>query len=271
LHFPISLRERYAHLTTMHGRLDLPDLLPVYAAFADVPVVSISDAQRAPLPHIAWQGTVYHGLPEDLYHLEEHPGSPSDPYLAFLGRISPEKRPDRAIEIAGRAGVRLRIAAKVDRADRGYFSECIAPLLCQPHVEFLGEIDEHAKQELLGGALALVFPIDWPEPFGMVMVEAMACGTPVIASRCGSVPEVIDDGVTGFICDDLEQAVAAVARVPELSRATCRRMFEQRFTAARMTHDYVSIYRRVMDANHAGRDHADPRGLLHPRDQHARG
>jgi glycosyltransferase involved in cell wall biosynthesis len=275
LHFPVSMRERYAHVTTMHGRLDLPDLSPIYQSFADVPVVSISDAQRTPLPHVGWQGTVYHGLPDDLYQLDAQLDGrgvwrPGD-YLAFLGRISPEKRPDRAIEIARRAGVRLRIAAKVDRADRAYFTECIAPLLREPHVEFLGEIDEHAKQELLGGALALVFPIDWPEPFGMVMVEAMACGTPVIAYRCGSVPEVIDDGVTGFICDDLEQAVAAVARVPELSRATCRRVFEQRFTAARMTHDYVSIYRRVMEHQHAGRAQADPRGLLHPRNVHARG
>jgi glycosyltransferase involved in cell wall biosynthesis len=271
LHFPVSLREHYAHVTTMHGRLDLPDLRPIYAAFTDVPLVSISDAQRAPLPQAAWQGTVLHGLPDELYHLEDHAGARNAPYLAFLGRISPEKGPDRAIEIARRAGVRLRIAAKVDRADRAYFTGCIEPLLRQPHVEYLGEIGERDKQALLGGALALVFPIDWPEPFGMVMVEAMACGTPVIAYRCGSVPEVIDDGVTGFICDDLEQAVAAIARVPELSRATCRRVFEQRFTAARMTHDYVSIYRRVMEQHHAGRDHAHPRGLLHPRDQHARG
>jgi glycosyltransferase involved in cell wall biosynthesis len=269
LHFPISQRERYAHITTMHGRLDLADLAPIYTSFADVPLVSISDAQRAPLPQVGWQGTVYHGLPADLYQLQPDPGD----YLAFLGRISPEKRPDRAIEIARRAGVRLRIAAKIDRADRAYFADTIAPLLRQPHVEYLGEIDEDGKQELLGGALALVFPIDWPEPFGMVMVEAMACGTPVIAYRCGSVPEVIDHGVTGFICDDLDQAVAAVARASELSRATCRRVFEQRFTADRMTHDYVSIYRRVMDHTHAHdrRDHADPRGLLHPRDQHARG
>jgi glycosyltransferase involved in cell wall biosynthesis len=267
LHFPVSLREAYAHVTTVHGRLDLPDLLPIYAAFADVPVVSISDAQRAPLPHVAWQGTVYHGLPDELYRAEARPGD----YLAFLGRISPEKRPDRAIEIARRAGVPIRIAAKVDRADRSYFTDCIEPLMRPPQVEYLGEIDERGKQELLGGALALVFPIDWPEPFGMVMVEALACGTPVIAFRCGSVPEVIDDGVTGFICDDVEQAVAAVARIPELSRATCRRVFERRFTAARMTHDYVSIYRRVMDHRHEARDHADPRGLLHPRDQHARG
>jgi glycosyltransferase involved in cell wall biosynthesis len=267
LHLPISKRERYRHVTTLHGRLDLPDIVPIFARFADAPLVSISDAQRQPLPDLAWQGTVYHGFPEELYHLEPRRGD----YLAFLGRISPEKRLDRAIEIAGRAGYRLRVAAKLDRADREYFTTTIAPLLRQPHVEYLGEIAERDKQELLGGALALVFPIDWPEPFGMVMVEAMACGTPVIAYRCGSVPEVIDHGVTGFICDDLDQAVAAVERVHELSRATCRRVFEQRFTAARMTHEYVSIYRRMLDHTHDGRAQPDQRGLLHPRNQHARG
>jgi len=230
-------------------------------------VISISDTQRLSLPDLAWQGTVHHGLPEELYHLEPRGGD----YLAFLGRVSPEKGLDRAIEIARRTGHRLRVAAKIDRADHDYFTATIAPLMRQPHVEFLGEIDERAKQELLGGALALVFPIDWPEPFGMVMVEALACGTPVIASRAGAVPEVIDHGVTGFICDDLDQAVAAVSRVHKLSRATCRRVFEQRFTAARMTQDYVSIYRRLLDHTHDGRDQPDPRGLLHPRDQHARG
>jgi glycosyltransferase involved in cell wall biosynthesis len=273
LHFPVSLRERYAHITTLHGRLDLPDLAPLYAAYADVPLVSISNAQRAPLPQVAWQGTVYHGFPEDLYRLERKP----DDYLVFLGRISSEKRPDRAIEIARRAGCRLRIAAKVDRADREYFERDIEPLLRQPHVEYLGEIDQGDKQALLGGARALVFPIDWPEPFGMVMAESLACGTPVIASRCGSVPEVIEDGVTGFICDDLDQAVAAVARLPELSRERCREVFEQRFTAERMTADYLSIYRRLLTLPgqvheaHDRSQHADPRGLLHPRDQHARG
>jgi glycosyltransferase involved in cell wall biosynthesis len=218
------------------------------------------------LPDIAWQGTVHHGFPEDLYHLEPEPGD----YLAFLGRVSPEKRLDRAIEIAARTGHRLRVAAKIDRADRAYFESCIRPLLAQAHVEFLGEIGEHEKQELLGGALALLFPVDWPEPFGMVMVESLACGTPVIAYRCGSVPEVIDHGLTGFICDDVERAVAAVERVHELSRATCRRVFERRFTAARMMADYVVIYRHILEQSH-DRAAPDPRGLLHPRDQHARG
>jgi len=269
LHFSVSQRETYRHLTTLHGRLDLPDFVPLFRWFPDIPVISISDTQRLSLPDLAWQGTVHHGLPEELYHLEPRGGD----YLAFLGRVSPEKGLGRAIEIAGRTGHRLRVAAKIDRADRDYFTGTIAPLMRQPHVEYLGEIDERAKQELLGGALALVFPIDWPEPFGMVMVEAMACGTPVIASRAGAVPEVIDHGVTGFICDDLDQAVAAVSRVHKLSRATCRRVFEQRFTAARMTQDYVSIYRRLLDHthDHDGRDQPDPRGLLHPRDQHARG
>jgi glycosyltransferase involved in cell wall biosynthesis len=273
LHFPVSRRERYRHVTTLHGRLDIPDILPVFARFADLPVVSISDAQRAPLPDVAWQGTVHHGFPTQLYRYEPARGS----YLAFLGRISPEKRLDRAIEIARRTGYRLRVAAKIDRVDRDYYLRDIAPLLRQPHVEYLGEIGEDDKQELLGGALALVFPIDWPEPFGMVMVEAMACGTPVIAYRGGSVAEVIDDGVTGFVCDDLAQAVSAVDRVHELSRAMCRRAFEQRFAAARMASDYTAIYRAITASEELGDDHSqdgrhsDPRGLLHPRNQLASG
>jgi glycosyltransferase involved in cell wall biosynthesis len=266
MHFPMSRRERYHHVTTLHGRLDIPDFMRLFESFPDMPVVSISDAQRAPVPRMAWQGTVYHGLPEELYRLEPRPGD----YLAFLGRISPEKRLDRAIEIAGRAGYPLLVAAKVDRADRVYFTERIKPLLRQRHVEFLGEIGERDKQALLGGALATLFPIDWPEPFGMVMAESLACGTPVIAWRCGSVPEVLDDGVTGFICDDIDQAVRAVERVHELSRETCRRVFEQRFTARRMIHDYVTIYRRILEQHHERRA-PDSRGLLHPRDQHARG
>ena len=276
LHFPASKRERYGHVTTLHGRLDLPDLVPVFTRFADMPVVSISDAQRLPLPDLAWQATVYHGFPDGLYRFEPRPGD----YLAFLGRISPEKRLDRAIEIARRTGYRLRVGAKIDRADRDYFNRDIAPLLRQPHVEFLGEIGERDKQELLGGALALVFPIDWPEPFGMVMPEAMACGTPVIAYRGGSVAEVIEHGVTGFVCNNLAQAIAAVTRVHELSRADCRAAFERRFTAARMAGDYTAIYRRNMedrehgvldDHGHDGRQPGDPRGLLHPRDQRASG
>lgn len=283
LHFPVSRRERYRHVTTLHGRLDLPEIRPMFTRFADLAVVSISDAQRAPLPYLAWQATVYHGFPRDLYRFEPRPGD----YLAFLGRISPEKRLDRAIEIARRTGYRLRVAAKIDRADHDYYSRHIAPLLRQPHVEFLGEIGERDKQELLGGALALLFPIDWPEPFGMVMAEALACGTPVVAYRGGSVAEVIDHGVTGFVCADLAQAISAVGRIHELSRATCRRVFERRFTAERMASDYTAIYHRLamelgeLDAlrQHGERDdhghdrnhHGDSRGLLHPRDQLASG
>jgi glycosyltransferase involved in cell wall biosynthesis len=266
-HFPVSRRERYRHVTTMHGRLDLPELAALFEQFADAPVVSISESQRTPLPDLAWLGTVHHGFPAELYRFEPRPGD----YLAFLGRISPEKRLDRAIEIAGRAGYRLRVAAKIDRNDRDYFTRCIAPLMRRSHVEYLGEIGERDKQELLGGALALVFPIDWPEPFGMVMAEAMACGTPVIAYRCGSVPEVLEHGVTGYLCDSVDQAVAAVGSVHELSRAACRRTFEQRFTSERMMRDYVAIYRRILDQRHDGTEHADPRGLLHPRNAHARG
>jgi glycosyltransferase involved in cell wall biosynthesis len=264
LHFSGTRRECITHLTTLHSRLDLPELSALYREFADVPVVSISNAHRAPLPWLPWQGTVYHGLPDDLYRLETSPAG----YLAFLGRVAPEKRLDRAIEIAGRAGMRLRIAAKIDRADYDYYVQAIKPLLVQRHVEFLGEIGEAEKQALLGGANALLFPIDWPEPFGMVMIEALACGTPVIAFRRGSVPEIIEDGVTGFICDDIGQALRAVERLPELVRATCRSEFERRFTAARMARDYIDIYRRLIDAR---RDHPDRGSLLHPRHKLADG
>ena len=266
LHFLVSSRESYAHVTTLHGRLDLPELVPIYSRFAAAPCVSISDAQRTPLQFLAWEATVHHGFPLDLYQL----GGGGD-YLAFLGRISPEKGLDAAIEIARRAGLPLRIAAKLDRADHHYYEDVIAPLLAQPHVEMLGEVDERGKQELLGHARALLFPIDWPEPFGMVMAEAMACGTPVIGFRKGSVPEVIDDGITGYVVDDIDSAVRALERVPALSRERCRRRFEQRFSAERMAADYVAIYRRVLERHHEeGRDHTGSRGLLHPRDYHAR-
>ena len=267
LHFPITSRAPHVHVTTLHGRLDEPDVVPIYSRFREMPVISISDAQRAPLADLAWQATVHHGLPEDLYRLDPRGGG----YLAFLGRISPEKRLDRAIEIARRAGRRLLVAAKIAVSDRAYYEERIAPLMKQPHVEYLGEIDERAKQALLGGALALVFPVDWPEPFGLVMIEAMACGTPVIAWRCGSVPEVIDDGITGFICDDLDGAVAAVERARALPRARCRHVFEQRFSARRMAEDYLSVYRRLVRASHERREQPGPRELLHPRDEHACG
>jgi glycosyltransferase involved in cell wall biosynthesis len=270
LHFPVSGRERYANVTTLHGRLDIPEPMPMFARFTELPMVSISDAQRAPLPDLAWQATVYHGFPRELYHFEPRPGR----YLAFLGRVSPEKGLDHAIEIARRTGYRLRVAAKIDAADRDYYHRHLVPRLRQPHVEFLGEIGERDKQELLGGARALLFPIDWPEPFGMVMVEAIACGTPVIAYRRGSVAEVVDHGVTGFVCDGLRDAIAAVGRLDELSRAVCRQVFEQRFTASRMAGDYTAIYHRVMENRNVdhgdsveGRHHRAPRGLLHPRDQ----
>jgi glycosyltransferase involved in cell wall biosynthesis len=242
LHFPLSRRQPIAQLTTLHGRLDIPDLVPLYREFPDMPLVSISDAQREPFPGAGWEATVYHGLPDDLYRFRREPGT----YLAFLGRISPEKRVDRAIEIARQVGIPLRIAAKVDRVDQEYFRCVVEPLLGGSLVEFVGEIGEGEKDEFLGNAYALLFPIDWPEPFGLVMIEAMACGTPVIAYRQGSVPEVMEEGRTGFVVDELDEAVDAVLRVPELSRQRCREVFEQRFTATRMTHDYLEVYERLL-------------------------
>jgi glycosyltransferase involved in cell wall biosynthesis len=242
LHFPLSRRGDFANVTTLHGRLDIPDLVPLYEEYPDVPLISISDAQREPLPRVNWQATVYHGLPDDLYRYRPDAGT----YLAFLGRISPEKRVDRAIEIAHQVGIPIRIAAKVDRIDRDYFDSVIEPMLHHPLVEFVGEIGEDDKDEFLGDAQALLFPIDWPEPFGLVMIEAMACGTPVIAYRNGSVPEVMEEGRTGFIVEDLDDAVEAARRVPQLSRARCREIFEQRFTAARMARDYVDVYERLI-------------------------
>ncbi len=240
LHFPSTRRERVPAITTLHGRLDIPELVPLYDEYSDQPVVSISDAQRAPLPQADWRATVYHGLPFDLHEASRrHAG-----YLAFVGRISPEKRVDRAIEIAQRCGMRLLIAAKIDRADREYHAS-IEHLLRAPGVEFLGEIDEHDKGRLLRGAAGLVFPIDWPEPFGLVMIEAMACGTPVLAFRRGSVPEVIDDGVTGFVVDDVDEAVDVVPALAALDRGRVRATFERRFTADRMAADYVRVYRAV--------------------------
>jgi glycosyltransferase involved in cell wall biosynthesis len=243
LHFPLSRRQSTPQVTTLHGRLDIPDLVPLYQEFAEMPVVSISDAQREPLPWLNWQGTVYHGLPEDLYSFRPEPGR----YLAFLGRISPEKRVDRAIEIARRLDMPIKIAAKVDAVDREYFEDVVAPLLRDPRVEYLGEIGEGEKDEFLGNAYALLFPIDWPEPFGLVMIEAMACGTPVIAYRRGSVPEVMEEGVTGFIVQGLEDAVRAAERIPTLSRQRCRQLFEERFSATRMARDYLAIYQRLVE------------------------
>jgi glycosyltransferase involved in cell wall biosynthesis len=256
LHFPWSRRHPCRRVTTLHGRLNIPDLEPLYREFVGEPVVSISDAQRRPLPLANWQGTVYHGLPEDSYRPREGPGH----YLAFLGRISPEKRVDRAIDIARRAGMPLKIAAKVDAADRDYYKDQIEPLLRanRSHVEFIGEIGDAQKSDFLGNAHALLFPIDWPEPFGLVMIEALACGTPVIAFRNGSVPEVMDDGVTGFVVESTDEAVAAVGRVASLSRAECRRTFERRFSVRRMATDYLAIYRRLLRGAAPGLDGRRP-------------
>jgi glycosyltransferase involved in cell wall biosynthesis len=227
-------------ITTLHGRLDVAGLEPLHREFAELPLVSISNAQRTPLPWASWAGTVYHGLPLELHRPHYDAGR----YLVFLGRISPEKGLDRAITIAQRARLPLKIAAKIDSADREYFAAQIAPLLSSPGIEYLGEIDENAKARLLGDAVALLFPIDWPEPFGLAMIEAMACGTPVIAFSRGSVPEVVDPGVTGYIVSSIEEAVACVERARGLDRRECRRQFERRFGAARMAREYTSIYRK---------------------------
>ena len=243
LHYPRSRNENVVALTTLHGRLDIADLAPLYRRFRDVPVVSISDSQREPLPWLNWQGTVYHGLPTTGLELRERSGK----YLAFLGRISPEKGLDDAIAIARRTGVELKIAAKIDRADQVYFDTVIKPLLKGPGVEFIGEIGHSEKNDFLGGALALLTPVQWPEPFGLVMIEAMACGTPVIGYPRGSVPEVIEDGVSGFIVRGVQQAADAVQAVPALSRKRCRDYFERRFSAARMCEDYLAIYRQLLE------------------------
>ena len=246
IHAPLMRDLADRTLTTLHGRLDLPDLAPFYAAFCDLPLVSISKNQRGYLGSAHWVGTVYHGLPRDLLPFRPN----AEGYLAFLGRISPEKRPDLAIEIAARSGMPLKIAAKVDRADQAYWETKIRPMVADnPDVEFIGEIDERDKADFLGGAAALLFPIDWPEPFGLVMIEAMACGTPVIAYRRGSVPEVIEDNVSGFVVDTIEEAVTAVRRIGDLDRVKVRAEFERRFTAERMAHDYVSIYRQLLVAH----------------------
>lgn len=248
LHFPLSRRQSVPHVTTMHGRLDIPDLVPLYKHFRQMPVVSISMAQRLPLPWVNWLATVHHGLPADLYTLREEHGD----YLCFVGRISPEKRVDRAIEIAERLGMPLKIAAKVDKLDRQYFEEVIEPLLGRPGIDYVGEVGDSEKDELLGNAYALVFPIDWPEPFGLVMIEAMACGTPVVAYERGSVSEVLDDGVTGFLAGGLEDAVHAVERVQALDRRRCREVFEERFSVARMARDYLAVYEQCVARREIG-------------------
>jgi glycosyltransferase involved in cell wall biosynthesis len=242
LHFPLMRRMAIPRVTTVHGRLDIPDLQTIYQVFPDEPLVSISDAQRAPLPGVGWQGTVHNGLPPGRLAFHAAPGR----YLAFLGRISPEKRPDRAIEIAKRVGMPLKIAAKVDKVDEEYFNARIKPLLDHPLIEFVGEIDEVQKDEFLGNAAALLFPVDWPEPFGLVMIEALACGTPVVAFARGSVPEVIEDGLSGFVVETVEEAVAAVPRALAIPRERCRAYFEDRFTASRMAVSYLRIYERMI-------------------------
>ncbi|HEX5425118.1 MAG TPA: glycosyltransferase family 4 protein [Candidatus Acidoferrales bacterium] len=245
-HFPLFRPFAGRTVTTLHGRQDLPDLLPLYVGFDEMPLVSISEAQRRPVPNANFAATIYHGLPLPLHRSVQ---CRQRAYVAFLGRISPEKRPDRAISIARAVGIPLKIAAKVDRADEVYFRTKIEPLLEGPGVEFIGEINEEQKTRFLGEAQALIFPVDWPEPFGLSMIEAMACGTPVLAFRCGSVPEIVEDGITGAVVDTVEQAIAALPRVIALDRKKVRKRFEQRFSARRMANDYVDVYRRLLAAS----------------------
>lgn len=244
LHFPMARYNRRPNVTTFHGRLNTPDTPLLYREFRDLPVVSISQHQRTPYPEANWVGTVYHGLPTHLLRFQPQGGK----YLAFLGRISPEKGLDKAIEIALSCEIPLKIAAKVDKQDEAYFQQQIKPLLDHPLIEYIGEIDEKKKSEFLGNALALLFPINWPEPFGLVVIEAMACGTPVVAFRKGSVPEVVEDGITGFIVDSVEEAIMAVReKIGSLDRNLCRKVFEDRFSAERMASDYLQIYQQEID------------------------
>ena len=250
LQFPMFQRIFSKCVTTLHGRLDSPDSHPIYRAFPKMPLVSISDHQRLPMPKgLNWLGTIYHGLPPNLCPYT----AGSEGYLVFLGRIAPEKRPDRAIEIAQRVGLPLKIAAKVDPADEKYFGEVIEPMLKGPRVEFVGEVDDAAKAKLLGNALALLFPIDWPEPFGLVMIEAMSTGTPVICWRAGSVPEIVEHGVSGMIVDSIEGAVEAVQKVQNLNRLRVREAFEHRFTAERMAKNYVAAYHSVLSGSRSAK------------------
>ena len=245
-HFPLFRTIAGRTITTLHGRQDLPDLAPLYVGFGDMPLVSISNAQRRPVTHANFAATVYHGIPTGLHRPI---AEPRGGYVAFLGRVSPEKRPDRAISIARALGIPLKIAAKVDRADEAYFRTQIAPLLDGPGVEFIGEINEHQKSQFLGEAQALLFPVDWPEPFGLSMIEAMACGTPVLAFRCGSVPEIVEDGLTGAIVDTMEEAIAALPSVIALDRKKVRQRFVQRFSATRMAMDYVELYGSLLKSS----------------------
>jgi len=245
LHFPFSYNNNLTTITTLHGRVDIDDLKPIYKKFADMPVVSISDAQREPLPIANWIGTVYHGLPLNLYKKGEGKGG----YVTFIGRISPEKRADRAIEIARQAGMKIIIAAKIDRADEVYFENEIRHLFELPHVEYLGEVGEKDKAELLANAVAMLFPIDWREPFGMVTIESLACGTPVIAYKHGSVSEIITHGKTGYVVQDIAQAVEALKQINKISRDECRASFENRFTATIMAKNYLRLYEKLVNAN----------------------
>ncbi|HZD61198.1 MAG TPA: glycosyltransferase family 4 protein [Xanthobacteraceae bacterium] len=242
-HFPLFRPIAHRTVTTLHGRQDLHDLKPLYVGFSDMPLVSISNSQRKPIANANFAATVYHGLPAQTLKPNY---KPTGDYVAFLGRISPEKRPDRAIRIAQALGLRIKIAAKIDKVDEAYFREHIAPLFNQPGVEYIGEIDERSKSEFLGEASALLFPIDWPEPFGLSMIEAMACGTPVLAFRCGSVPEIIDPGVSGLIVDSMDEAIRVMPQVLALDRRGVRQKFEQRFSASRMAKDYVQVYRSLI-------------------------
>lgn len=256
LHFPIFTDHAPRTVTTLHGRLDCKDLPAAYACWPQYPLVSISDAQRTPLPQAHWCATIHHGLGLDRSSFSPEPAA--EPYLAFLGRISPEKRPDRAIALAKRAGLRLKIAAKVDMVDRPYFREQIEPLLDHPLIEFLGEIGDEDKPAFLGQARALLFPIDWPEPFGLVMIEAMACGTPVIAWRRGSVAEVVEDGVSGFIVEDEAGALTAIRQIGRLDRRQVRATFERRFAAEVMARNYLQLYWRLYRGIEAAPPEAAP-------------
>jgi glycosyltransferase involved in cell wall biosynthesis len=246
IHFPLFEQHAAKTLTTLHGRLDLKDLWPAYQRWPDFPLVSISNDQRAPMARANWIATVPHGVPLASYEFQRSPTRGD--YLAFLGRISPEKRPDVAIDVARRAGIPLKIAAKVDAADKTYFETAIKPLLDGPGVEFVGEIGDASKCEFLGNARALLFPIQWPEPFGLVMIESMACGTPVIAWDCGSVQEVVDHGVSGYIVHSVDEALAALERISDLDRSQVRATFERRFTATTMARAYVEVYRELGEA-----------------------
>jgi len=259
LHYPLLRHLKCRTVTTIHGRIFPRDVGGLYEQFPETPLISISDDQRRPLPNANWQATVYHGIPRDVFRFNERAGD----YLAFVGRVSPEKRVDRAIEIAGRAGMKLKVAARIDPKDEDYYRTQIEPLFqkYKSFVEFVGQIGDDEKQEFIGNATAMLFPIDWPEPFGLVMIEAMACGTPVIAWRNGSVPEVIDEGRTGFVVDSIEGAAAAVKRVGEIDRATCRHIFEERFDVTRMAHDYLDAYSRLKPATSHAASFADAAAL----------